>query len=82
MEWRQGEIPDEWRKAAVLPLHKGTGNKDECCKYRAISLLSEPSKIYGKIMTDRLMQVSKKKVSDKQLGFRRRKNCVDQICAN
>ncbi len=50
---------------------KGKGNKDECNNYRGFSLLSVPGKIHGKILTERLMQVIEKKVSDEQGGFRR-----------
>ncbi len=77
--WRLGEVPDECKKAVIVPLHKGKGYKDECNNYRAISLLSVPGKVYGGILTERLMQVTEKKVSDEQGGFRKGKSCVDQI---
>ncbi len=60
LAWRQGEVPDKWRKAIIVPLHKGKGNKDECNNYRGVSLLSVPGKIYGTILTQRLMQVTEK----------------------
>ncbi len=69
--WRQGEVPDEWKKSVIVPLHKGKGSKDECNKYRDISLLREPGKIYGRLVTERLMQKTEKKVSDEQGGFRK-----------
>ncbi len=56
-----------------MPLHKGKGNKEECNNYRGISLLRVPGKIYGRILTGRLMQVTEKKVSDEHEGFRRGK---------
>ncbi len=40
-----------------------------------------PGKIYGRILTERLMQVTEKKVSDEQRGFRKGKSCVYQIFA-
>ncbi len=81
LAWRQGEIPDEWKNAVIVPLYKGKGNKDECTNYRGISLLSVPGKLYGRILTERLMQVTEIKVSDEQGGFRKGKSCVDQIFA-
>ncbi len=72
-------MPDEWKKAVIVQLHKGKGNKDECNNNRCISLLSVPGKIYGRILTERSMQITEKIVSDEQGGFRRRKSCVDQI---
>ncbi len=41
-----------------------------------------PGKIYGRILTERQMQVTDKKVIDEQEGFRRVKSCIDQISAN
>ena len=54
-----------------MPLHEGKASKDECNNYvyRDISLLGVPGKIHGRILAERLMQVTKKKVSDKQGGF-------------
>ncbi len=52
--------------------------------------MSVPGKIYGRILTGRLMQVTEKKVlmqvtekkvSDEQGGFKKGKSCVDQIFA-
>ncbi len=79
METRRGTRRVE--NAVIVPLHKGKGNKDECKNYRGISLLSVPGKICGRILTDRLMQVTEKKVSDEQGGFRKGKSCVDLIFA-
>ncbi len=81
LAWRQGKVPGEWKKAVIVPLHKSKGNKDECNNYRGISLLSVPGKICGRILTERLMQVTEKKVSDEQEGFRKGKSCVDKYFA-
>ncbi len=76
-----GDAPHKWKKAVIVPLHKGKRNKDECNKKRGISLLSVPGKIYGRILTERLMQVTEKKVNDEQHGFRKGKSCADKIFA-
>ncbi len=38
-----------------------------------------PGKVYGRILTERLMEVTEGKVSEEQGGFR--KGCIDQIFA-
>lgn len=30
--WRQGDIPNEYRKQIFVPLHIGNSNKNECNK--------------------------------------------------
>ncbi len=79
--FRQREVPDEWRKAIIVPLHKCKGSKNECNDYRVISLLSVPRKAYERVLTERLMNVLEGKVSEEQGGYGKEKCCVDQIFA-
>ncbi len=79
--WKKGEVPDDWEKAIIVPLYKGKGNRSECSSYRGITLLGIPGKVYGRILTERLMGVTEGKVSEEQGGFRKRRGCVDQIFA-
>ncbi len=44
----KGEVPDDWKKAIIVPLYKGKGSRSECSSYRVISLLSVPGKVYGR----------------------------------
>ncbi len=79
--WKEGEAPDDWKRAIIVPLHKGKGSRSEWSSYRGISLLSVPGKVYGRILTERLMEVTEGKVSEEQRGFRKGRGCVDQIFA-
>ncbi len=74
-------IPDDWKKVIIVPLHKDKGSRSECSSYRGISLLSVPGKVYGRILTERLMEVTEGKVCEQQGGFRKGRGCVDQIFA-
>lgn len=81
LAWRSGEVPEEWREAVIVPLYKGKGCRNDCNSYRGISLLSVPGKVYGRVLTERLIEVTKEKVSEEQGGFRKGKGCVDQCFA-
>ncbi len=48
-------MPEDWRKAIIVLLYKGKGNREECNNYRGISLLSVPRTIYGRILNDRMV---------------------------
>ncbi len=74
-------MPEDWRKAIIVPLYKAKGNREECNNYRSISLLSVPQKIYGRILNERMMKITDKSVGDEQEGLRRGKGCVDKIFA-
>ncbi len=62
-------------------MYKGKGSRSECGSYRGISLLSVAGKVYGRILTERLMEVTEGKVSEEQGGFRKGRGCVDQVFA-
>ena len=56
--WRDDFTPDDWRKVTIAPLYKGKGSKANCGSYRAISLLSQVGKLYGKILIERARKVT------------------------
>ena len=81
LAWKQGVVPEEWMKAIIIPIYKGKGNRDMCSSYRGISLLSMPGKVYGRVLTERMIEVTECRVSEEQGGFRKGRGCVDQIFA-
>ena len=79
LAWKQGTVPKDWVKAIMVPIYKGKGSKDECGSYRGISLLSIPGKVYGKVIIERVMEITESRISEEQGGFRKGRGCVDQI---
>jgi hypothetical protein len=49
------DIPKEWRRAFVIPIHK-KGDRNIPDNYRGISLLNTGYKIYSKIIAKRLTE--------------------------
>ncbi len=72
-------MPEDWRKAIIVLLYKGKGNREECNNYRGISLLSVPGKIYGRILNERMLKITDKRVGDEQGDFLKGKGCVGHI---
>ncbi len=81
LAWEQSKIPEDCRKAIIVPLYKGKGNREEWNNYRRISLLSVPGKIYGRILNARTTKVTDNSVGDEQGGFWKGRGCIDQISA-
>ncbi len=81
LAWKQSKVPEDWRKAIVVPLYKGKGNREECNNYKDTNLLSVPGKIYGRVLNERMMKITDKNVGAAQGGFRNGKGCVDKIFA-
>ena len=66
-----GSVPDEWKKARIVPLYK-SGGQENMDNYRPISMLPVLSKILEKVVNFQLQQYLKKfdLLSPGQSGFR------------
>ena len=67
-----GEIPDDWKKANVVPLEKIANTRD-ISKLRPVSLLALPSKILERVV---YRAYSSKILTDKQNGFSKGKSTI------
>ena len=65
-----GDIPEEWRTAIVIPIHK-KGDRNNPDNYRGISLLNTGYKIYSKIIAKRLAVIADVLLLEEQNGFRK-----------
>ena len=62
-----GIFPHEWSRAIIIPIHKH-GDKENPNNYRGISLLSCISKVFTKVLNNRLVDWANlnEKISDAQ----------------
>ena len=72
-----GEIPDDWKKANVVPLEKIANTRD-ISKLRPVSLLALPSKILERVVYTQVQDyLSENKIlTDKQNGFSKGKSTI------
>lgn len=80
LSFSNGEFPDIFKIALVIPVHK-KGCKSDIDNYRQISVLSSLSKIIEKILYDRVMSfvLKYKLLSECQHGFRPTKSTETAI---
>ena len=76
--WTKEEVPADWKKAVIVPIHK-KGNKMLCSNYRGIRLLSIPCTVYTRILDTRLRSRTENKVMEVQGGLRWGRGYVDQV---
>ena len=76
--WRTERMPDDWKEAVIIPVHK-KGDKLDCKNYRGISLLEAAYKILSKILLNRLKKYSEEIVGDHQAGFMKGRSTTDHI---
>jgi len=67
--WERGEVPKDWQEACVVPVYKGCGNKNECGSYRGISMMSVVGKLYGRVVIERIKNITEGLVGEEQVGF-------------
>lgn len=76
--WRTEELPEDWSKGLLITVPK-KGDLSECGNWRGITLLSIPSKVFCKIILDRLSSAVEPLLRNEQAGFRPNRSCIDQI---
>ena len=74
------QVPEIWRKAEVIPIHKG-GDKQSALKYRPVSLTCLPCKLSEGFTVDALMKHFEENdvLSNSQFGFRPGRSVTDQL---
>ncbi|KAK6729652.1 hypothetical protein RB195_006600 [Necator americanus] len=76
--WIDERIPDSWRHAIIIPLHKKLSVTDPR-NYRGISLLRVMYKVLERIILDRLIKHREETTRDEQAGFRPGRSTIDQV---
>src|SRR5678815_4455924 len=78
-QFMEGIVPRDWRRAVIVPLYKGKGDKGNCRNYRGISLSSVVGKVYAGILVERVRRVTGRLIGEEQGAFRSGRECVDQF---
>ncbi|KAK6763392.1 hypothetical protein RB195_023915 [Necator americanus] len=76
--WINERIPDSWRHAIIIPLHKKLSATDPR-NYRGISLLRAMYKVLERIILDRLIKHREETTRDEQAGFRPGRSTIDRV---
>jgi hypothetical protein len=79
----QGKFPSSWKKAKVVPVYKGKGERSLPSAYRPISLCSCVGKLLEKVVAVQLMKHIDvvKPLSVCQFGFQRGRSTVANLLA-
>ncbi|CAM4580797.1 unnamed protein product [Caretta caretta] len=76
--WRSGEVPDDWKKANVVPIFK-KGKEEDPGNYRPVSLTSVPGKIMEQVLKESILKhlEERKVIRNSQHGF----TCLTHLIA-
>ena len=76
--WKTREWPNPWTQSLIITLHK-KGNLQLCQNYRAISLISHPSKVMLRVILNRLKTQAEEIIAEEQAEFRAGRSTTEQI---
>ncbi|KAL9956572.1 hypothetical protein ACROYT_G038065 [Oculina patagonica] len=76
--WNGEGIPSDWSKGVIIPIPK-KGTLSDCNNWRDITILSLPSKIFCKVIANRLSLAVNEVLRQEQAGFRKGRGCAEQI---
>ena len=79
--WDAGQVPDQWKEAEVIAIHKPGKPRKDPKAYRPISLTPHLSKIYERMILNRLQYQLDKKgfIHSSQAGFRHGRGTSDHL---
>ena len=76
--WEQEKVPQTWKQGLIVKIPK-KGDLTECGNLRGITLTSVPSKVFGRVLIDRIRYGVNIKLRDEQAGFRSWRCIVEHI---
>ena len=78
---KQSCFPDCWKVSSVVPVFKNVGERSTAKNYRPVSLLSVVSKVFEKLVNNRIVDHLEKcgLFSDFQYGFRSSRSTADLL---
>ena len=77
--WENEEEMEEWSTAILIRLFKNKGDKRDCGNYRGISLLPIASKVFSRVILNRVQKRLSSQVLEEQAGFQPNRSTIDHI---
>jgi len=76
----ESAVPDDWKCANVTPVFK-KGNRNLAENYRPVSLTSQISRLFEKIIRDSVMHFLEENclIGESQYGFRKGRSCLTNL---
>lgn len=73
-----GIFPDVWKHANIVPVHK-SGSKHDVATYRPISILSAFSKLFERLVHNKLYPAIRSVLIKEQHGFVKDRSCISNL---
>ncbi|XP_043220268.1 uncharacterized protein LOC122380836 [Amphibalanus amphitrite] len=81
LSWLEGVVPQEWRRAVIVPIPKSGKDKRKIASYRPIALTSHIAKLMERLVLAGLTFITDqlKIIPPEQVGFREKRSVEDNL---
>ena len=76
--WQKEKFPKEWKEGIIIKVPK-KWDLNQCRNWRGVTLLVVMSKIFNKIILERIKDMLERGLRKEQAGFHYNRSCIDQI---
>ena len=76
--WQEGAVPQDMKDSKIITLYKNNGERNDCNKYRGISLLSIVGNVFDRIPI-RLQKLAERIYPESRCGFRAERSTIYMI---
>jgi hypothetical protein len=76
--WKEERFPKDWKEGIIVKIPK-KGDYRNCNNWRGITLLAVISKVFTRIVLDRISGILETGIWKEQAGFRPNRSCIDQV---
>lgn len=77
---QHAKVPSKWKHSVITPVYKGKGKpRHERNSYRPVANTSLLSRIWERVILQRMESILEAKLSKKQLGFRRKRSVAQAL---
>ena len=80
MTWEKSAVPRSWKYGIVVPILKSGKDKKRVLSYRPITLTSAISKLFEKMMAERMHHLLGDRMSARQAAYKRGRSAVENLC--
>ena len=76
--WNEGEMTNDWKCGLLIKIPK-KGDTANCDNWQGITLLPVPSKVFTRVLLNRIKEHVNQRIRREQAGFRLNHSCIAQI---
>ena len=80
LSWQRSAVPRCWKSGMVIPILKPDKDKKQVLSYRPIALTSTVSKLFERMVVERMHHLLKDRMNPRQAAYKRGRDSIENLC--